>query len=101
MQRDDFFSRYNNKTTTETKSEAEKPAQKTDNMDFIRDIASKYDGQNQDKLISDIIKNVVQQKSNGTLNNQQILDFQKKLSPMLSSDQRQRLSEIVEQILLI
>ena len=64
-------------------------------------MASYYDKNGEDKLIKDIFKNVENQKRQGKLTNEQILQFVKNVSPMLNDNQKKRLNDLVNDLLKI
>mgnify|MGYP000973119365 CR=1 FL=1 len=65
----------------------------------IKEIADYYNEKGENQLIKDIFSNVIKQKTNGTLNNEQIATFAKKVSPMLNAEQRERLNSLIKQLL--
>ena len=70
-------------------------------MQFIMQMLNYYDKNGQDKLVQDIYANVEKQKKQGKLTNAQIEQFVKNVSPMLNQNQRQKLDEVVQQLLKI
>ena len=70
-------------------------------MQFIMQMLNYYDKNGQDKLLQDIYTNVLNQKKQGKLSNEQIKQFVKNVSPMLNHNQKKKLDELVEQLLEI
>ena len=70
-------------------------------MQFIMQMLNYYDKNGQDKLVQDIYSNVANQKKQGKLTNEQIEQFVKNVSPMLNQNQKQKLNELVQQLLKI
>ncbi len=70
-------------------------------MQFIMQMLNYYDKNGQDKLVQDIYTNVANQKKQGKLSNEQIEQFVKNVSPMLNQNQKQKLNELVQQLLKI
>jgi len=70
-------------------------------MQFIMQMINYYDKNGQDKLVQDIYSNVANQKKQGKLSNEQIEQFVKNVSPMLNQNQKQKLNELVQQLLKI
>lgn len=70
-------------------------------MQFIMQMLNYYDKNGQDKLLQDIYTNVLNQKKQGKLSNEQIKQFVKNVSPMLNQNQKKKLDELVEQLLEI
>ena len=70
-------------------------------MQFIMQMLNYYDKNGEDKLIKDIFKNVENQKRQGKLTNEQILQFVKNVSPMLNDNQKKRLNDLVNDLLKI
>lgn len=71
---------------------------KDNQMNRLKEMASYYEGKGEDQLLKDIFKNVIAQKSNGNLNNEQIKAFAKKVGPLLTAEQRQRLDKLVKEL---
>lgn len=68
-------------------------------IDKLKKIAEYYNEKGENQLIKDIFSNVIKQKANGSLSNEQISTFAKKVSPMLNSEQRDRLNGLIKQLL--
>ena len=60
-----------------------------------------YNKNGQDKLVQDIFTNVANQKKQGKLTNEQIEQFAKNVTPMLNQTQKQKLTELVKQLVEI
>lgn len=65
----------------------------------FKNLADYYNKNGEDKLVSDIFTSVKAQKANGSLTNEQILQFSKSLMPMLNAQQKEKLSEMVTKLL--
>lgn len=85
------FKNYYNKNKESASNEEQ--------IEFLKKVAASYDGKGEDKLLADIIKNVISQKQQGKLNNDEIVRLYKTISPMLNADQRTRLEGLIEQLL--
>ena len=70
-------------------------------MQFILQMINYYDKNGQDKLVQDIFSNVANQKKQGKLSNAQIEQFVKNVSPLLNQNQKQKLNELVKQLVEI
>lgn len=66
-----------------------------EDVNFISGLTKKYSG-NKEKLIEDIVSLAGKNKREGKLNNAQLEEFEKKLKPMLNSNQRKMLDEIMK-----
>ena len=76
---------------------------KPDGMDdglynLVNNIASKFDGKNQNELLMAIYKEAQKGKRNGTLTNAEIDNFARMLNPMLDDKKRAILKKIVEEL---
>ena len=80
-------------TTADTQTEYQ---QKVDEM---KRLAQKYQREGEGQLVKDIITSVIEQKARGQLTNEQLLTFAKRVTPMLNAEQRERLTQLVEQLL--
>lgn len=65
----------------------------------MKRLAAKYQREGEGQLVKDIVNNVIEQKAAGKLTNQQLIAFANRVAPLLNADQKQRLSELVEQLL--
>lgn len=78
---------------TDTQTEYQKK------VDEMKKLAQKYQREGEGQLVKDIISSVIEQKARGQLTNDQLLTFAKRITPMLNADQRDRLNQLVEQLL--
>ena len=65
----------------------------------MKRLAEKYQREGEGQLVKDILNTVIEQKARGQLTNDQLVAFAKRITPMLNADQRQRLNDLVEQLL--
>lgn len=65
----------------------------------MKKLAQKYQREGESQLVKDIVNNVIEQKARGNLSNEQLLQFAKRVTPLLNGEQRQRLNGLVEQLL--
>lgn len=70
-----------------------------DKVEQMKKLAEKYQREGEGQLVKDIVNSVIEQKAAGTLSNQQLQAFAKRISPLLNSQQRTRLDELVQQLL--
>lgn len=70
-----------------------------DKKKVLTDLANKYQREGEGQLVKDIIANVVDQKARGLLSNQQLQEFARRVTPMLNGDQKQRLAELLDQLI--
>ena len=75
------------------------PTQKDVAAQTFKNLADYYSKNGQDKLIQDILANVRAQKARGTLDDEQLRRFAKTVSPMLSATQREKLEELLKQLM--
>lgn len=68
-------------------------------VEEMKRLAAKYEREGEGQLVKDIVNNVIEQKARGTLSNEQLVAFAKRISPLLNSEQRSRLNGLVEQLL--
>ncbi len=68
-------------------------------VDEMKRLAQKYQREGEGQLVKDIIASVIEQKARGQLSNDQLLTFAKRVTPMLNAEQRERLNQLVEQLL--
>ena len=68
-------------------------------VEEMKRLAAKYEREGEGQLVKDIVNNVIEQKARGTLSNEQLITFAKRISPLLNSEQRGRLEGLVEQLL--
>lgn len=67
---------------------------KDDDVKMISSLTKKYSN-NKEKLVQDIVSLAEKNKKEGKLNNKQLEEFEKKISPMLSSKQKKMLDDIM------
>ncbi|MCH5159351.1 MAG: hypothetical protein J1F66_00690 [Clostridiales bacterium] len=84
-----------NGTQTNPQSEYER------RVEEMKRLAAKYEREGEGQLVKDIVNNVIEQKARGTLSNEQLIAFAKRVSPLLNSEQRSRLEGLLEQLLKI
>ena len=65
----------------------------------MKRLAEKYQREGEGQLVIDILNTVIEQKAKGQLTNEQLVTFAKRVSPMLNADQRERLNQLVEQLI--
>ena len=82
-----------NGTQTNAQSEYER------RVEEMKRLAAKYEREGEGQLVKDIVNNVIEQKARGTLSNDQLIAFAKRIAPLLNSEQRARLEGLVEQLL--
>lgn len=93
MQYDDTA---NKQSTTNTTDSSDSYQQKLDEM---KKLAAKYQREGEGQLVKDILNNVLEQKAAGKLTNEQLLQFAKRISPLLNVEQKERLDSLVQQLL--
>ena len=79
----------------------DKPGLNAQQMQFVMQMINYYNKNGQDKLVQDIFTNVANQKKQGKLTNEQIEQFAKNVTPMLNQTQKQKLTELVKQLVEI
>ncbi|MBR5899820.1 MAG: hypothetical protein IKZ38_00295 [Clostridia bacterium] len=67
-------------------------------MDMVRQIASKFDGKDQNELLKAIYLEAEKGKRNGTLTNAQLDAFANMLYPFIDAKKQKLLSKIVEEL---
>ncbi|MCM1043065.1 MAG: hypothetical protein NC350_02515 [Corallococcus sp.] len=94
-----------NERPTENKETAKQPDAKPSEQEInrrieeMKQIAKKYEKAGEGQLVNDIVNNVIEQKARGQLTNDQLIAFAKRVSPLLNSEQKQRLNGLLEQLL--
>lgn len=68
-------------------------------LEEMKKLAAKYQREGEGQLVKDILNNVLEQKAAGKLTNDQLLQFAKRISPLLNDEQKTRLNELVQQLL--
>lgn len=74
---------------------------KSENMniaDFVKKIASKFDGKSEQELYSAVFNEAKKRKEQGKLSNDEIDKFKKAIYPFLDNKKREYLDKIVEEI---
>lgn len=85
--------------TTDTQKPINAQAQYEQRVAEMKRLAEKYQREGEGQLVKDILNTVIEQKAKGQLTNDQLVAFAKRVSPMLSADQRERLNQLVEQLI--
>lgn len=67
----------------------------------MKELAAKYEREGEGQLVKDILNNVIEQKARGTLSNDQLIAFAKRISPLLNAEQRTRLNGLLQELLKI
>ena len=67
----------------------------------MKELAAKYERAGEGQLVRDIVNNVIEQKAAGTLSNDQLIAFAKRISPLLNAEQRTRLNGLLQELLKI
>lgn len=67
-------------------------------LEQMKKLAQKYQREGESQLVQDILNNVLEQKAKGQLSNDQLRAFAKRITPLLNGEQRQRLNDLVEQL---
>ncbi len=78
---------------------ADQQAEYNQKVEEMKRLAQKYQREGEGQLVKDIVNSVIEQKARGQLTNDQLIAFAKRITPLLNADQRQRLGELVEQLL--
>lgn len=68
-------------------------------VEEMKRLAAKYQREGEGQLVKDIINNVIEQKAAGKLSNEQLVQFANRVAPLLNGEQKQRLSELLSQLL--
>ena len=66
--------------------------------DSLKKQAEELSKLNQDELLSELFKNADKAKQSGELGESQLTDFYSKVSPMLTEEQRERLSGLIDKL---
>ena len=85
--------------TTDTQKPINTQAQYEQRVAEMKRLAEKYQREGEGQLVKDILNTVIEQKAKGQLTNDQLVAFAKRVSPMLNADQRERLNQLVEQLI--
>lgn len=70
----------------------------TQKLNEMKRLAEKYQKEGENQLVKDIVANVLEQKAKGQLTNEQLLTFASRVKPLLSSEQKQRLDALMEEL---
>ena len=97
-QRQEYSEKQTN-TTTQQSSQPNAQSEYERKVEEMKRLAAKYEREGEGQLVKDIVNNVIEQKARGTLSNEQLVAFAKRISPLLNSEQRGRLEGLVEQLL--
>lgn len=68
-------------------------------VEQMKALAAKYQRDGEGQLVKDIVNNVIEQKAAGRLSNEQLQAFAKRIMPLLNSEQRARLTELVDKLI--
>ncbi len=101
-----FYDNLDNQTKNQPQKKEESPKNQKEEKEQItkqsaqtfKNLAEYYNDKGEDKLIADIYNSVKQQKQAGKLNNAQITQFAKNISPMLNARQKEKLDALVAQL---
>ena len=94
---EDFSEYIKNNTNIDYQEEMQNPAyQNLFNM--VSDLASKFDGKNQNDLMLAIYKEAKKGKENGTLKNSDIDSFVSMLSPFVDDKKKKLLRKIADEL---
>ena len=85
--------------TTESPKASPTQAEYEQRVAEMKRLAEKYQREGEGQLVKDILNTVIEQKARGQLTNDQLVAFAKRITPMLNTDQRNRLNQLVEQLL--
>lgn len=85
--------------TTENQKPINAQVQYEQRVAEMKRLAEKYQREGEGQLVKDILNTVIEQKAKGQLTNDQLVAFAKRVSPMLNADQRERLNQLVEQLI--
>ena len=85
--------------TADTQNPINAQAQYEQRVAEMKRLAEKYQREGEGPLVKDILNTVIEQKAKGQLTNDQLVAFAKRVSPMLNADQRERLNQLVEQLI--
>ena len=89
------FCRQNKKESVEENIKAEQFFPKDEDAKRVYD---KYKDFTHDELMKEILKYTQEKKNDGTLNNQKLDEIEKNLSPYLTNQQRENLSNIIKRL---
>ncbi len=82
--------------TQQSQQQGQQPYE--ERLEQMKKLAQKYQREGESQLVQDILNNVLEQKAKGQLSNDQLRAFAKRITPLLNGEQRQRLNDLVEQL---
>lgn len=85
--------------TTAKQTKTDPQAEYADKVEEMKRLAAKYEREGEGQLVRDIVSNVIEQKARGNLTNDQLVAFAKRVSPLLNTEQRNRLNGLLEELL--
>ena len=94
----DFNSYQSNQKSGNNTSDNLKTKLNDNAFNMLNAFANKYEGKSEQDLISAIILEAEKGRKNGTLTDQDIDNFAKTISPMLTPSQRVKLNAVVSKI---
>lgn len=68
------------------------------NTKNVEELYNKYKDKSENELLDELLKNVSQQKQNGTYNYSNILSMVQNIMPYLNEHQKQKIQEILSKI---
>ena len=77
---------------------SKKTTQNTVDKEDVRKTAEQYAGKSEDELLSDIVKMANANKASGELSDEKLIDFEKRVAPMLNNEQRARLHNVIKML---
>lgn len=95
----DFNSYVNNERASGDRSEGVENYGGIDVSALLRALAGKYEGADEDAVIAAIVAEAERGRANGTLTDDDLLNFERTVSPMLSAPQRKKLQKVVKYLL--
>ena len=96
--RDFYKTTYENQPNSNTNSNQNTSSNSSQNFDDYRDTINKYKDLSQDELVSELLSQATELKSQGKLNTDMLNQLSTTLSPMLNSEQQNLLSSIIERL---
>lgn len=88
-----------NRQTQESSSGDGEQSTYQQRVEQMKQLAAKYQRDGEGQLVRDIINNVIEQKAAGKLTNEQLKQFATRIMPLLNAEQKQRLGQLLEQLL--
>ncbi len=86
-------------TNTQNAQESNQTNNYQQRLEQMQRLAEKYRKEGESQLVQDIVNNVLQQKAKGELTNQQLTAFANRVSPLLNTEQKQRLDGLMQELL--